>query len=89
MSRITEIKTQIANLTNELKQIQNECSHPVSCVTGVYEANTGNWCPQDDSYWITLHCSLCDKRWTVYDNSRDDAYRQAAMKYKVKRKYEL
>jgi hypothetical protein len=85
MSRITEIKTQIADLTNELKQIQSECSHPVSCVTGKYGANTGNWCPDDDVWWITLYCSLCDKGWTVYSHSKDDAYRQAAMKYKVER----
>ena len=81
MNRIEEIKDQIDSLYKELKEIQDECSHPVSCVTKKYEASTGNWDRSDDSYWINLYCSLCDKKWTVKDSESDDAYRQASIKY--------
>lgn len=44
-----------------LKWIQHKCTHPD--VTKEYKANTGNYDPSADRYWINFHCPDCDKRW--------------------------
>ena len=44
-----------------LKWIQDKCTHPD--VTKEYKANTGNYDPGCDRYWINFHCPDCDKRW--------------------------
>ena len=41
--------------------LQEECTHPNA--TKEYGANTGNWCKQDDYYWIDHQCPDCQKRW--------------------------
>lgn len=64
MTKIEELQLQIAQCSRQIKEIQAECSHPKSCLTKKHGADTGNWCPSDDSYWTDFHCSLCDKRWT-------------------------
>lgn len=48
----------------EIRKInmQNECEHPN--VTKTAKADTGNWCPQDDSYWYEFRCPDCSKFWT-------------------------
>ncbi len=68
MSRINELKEIIKSAQTEIKQIQSECSHPVSCVTKKYTGNTGSWDRNDDSYTINLHCELCDKSWNFSYN---------------------
>ena len=55
----------------ELAKLRDECPHPG--LTGNYNSNTGNWCPQDDAYWLELRCPLCEKYWTV--QSTDPEYR--------------
>ena len=42
--------------------LQNECEHPN--VTKTAKADTGNFCPQDDSYWYEFRCPDCGKFWT-------------------------
>ena len=64
MSRVDEIRIEIQKLNDELKSIQEECSHPKACLTKEYGSDTGIWCRYDDSYWTNFHCNLCDKRWT-------------------------
>ena len=64
MSTIKELRKEIDERWAKIKRIQDDCSHPVDCVTKINKGDTGNWCPQDDSYWRECHCSLCDKRWT-------------------------
>ena len=43
-----------------LREVQSNCDHSEG--SGTYHGNTGNWCPQDDSYWINFECSICSKR---------------------------
>lgn len=45
----------------KLVDLQAECKH--SNVTKKYGANTGNYDPSADCYWIDWHCPDCDKRW--------------------------
>ena len=89
MSRITELQKIINDAHAEIKQIQEECSHPVSCVTKEYSASTGNWNKYDNSYAITLHCELCGKSWGFSYSEHDDynnngkreKYLEASKKY--------
>lgn len=64
MNRVNKIKKQIKTLQKELKQIQDECSHPKVCLEKEARSNTGNYDPSDDHYWYDLHCTLCGKRWS-------------------------
>lgn len=46
----------------EIKEIQSVCTH--EGLTGKYGANTGNYCRDDDSYWVDFTCPECGKTWT-------------------------
>lgn len=50
-------------LAKELKELQELCSH--KNVSKLHKANTGNYDPSADSYWIEFHCPDCQKRWYV------------------------
>lgn len=54
---------------DEIEQLRASCPH--ENLVGEYRGNTGNWCPQDDSWWINAHCKDCDKQWMI--DSKDDA----------------
>lgn len=62
MTIIEELNEQIKLAYAKIKEIQNECSHPLVARITVNKGNTGNW-DRDDSYWTEHHCSLCDRRW--------------------------
>lgn len=66
MAIIEDLKSQIKALEAQIKEVQDQCSHPKGVLKAKNASNTGN--PYErDSYWIDYHCQLCDKRWTVYD----------------------
>lgn len=65
------IQKQIKDMSKIIKEyqikileLQDKCSHPGEALTKVYGANTGNYCPQDDYYWINYVCDICGHRWT-------------------------
>lgn len=64
MRQATQLEAQIGEIrerANELiKQAQEHCKHPN--LEGKAGSNTGNWCPQDDCYWLDLHCPDCRMR---------------------------
>lgn len=60
-------------LAIELRSLQSACPHTNK--TGKYAANTGNWCPQDDDYWISVHCPDCTKQWTIFHSEEPDEYK--------------
>lgn len=64
MSIVSDLKAQIRKLHDQIEEIQEQCSHPKSCVTRVGKSNTGNYDPSEDSYWYECNCALCQKRWT-------------------------
>ncbi len=61
-TQIQRLKRTIVNAQAKIKQLQDSCSH--IGLEGKYEANTGNWCKEDDSYWVVFSCPVCEKRWT-------------------------
>lgn len=71
MNRIEEIKLQISQLHQELLAIQEECSHPALARAFKYGANTGNYDPHEDCYWIDHQCNLCGKHWRT-DQEREN-----------------
>lgn len=61
--KVDAFKEQIRHAQECIKRIQDtECKH--AGLTGKYRANTGNYCPEDDSYWVEFSCPTCDKHWT-------------------------
>lgn len=79
MQKIEKLERDIATLQSLKCHIQNtECGHPR--LQGKYEANTGNWDRNDDSYWISFKCPDCGKFWTEdqselkYSRNTPDGY---------------
>jgi hypothetical protein len=64
MSVVKQLQEKIQEIQTQIDTIQEQCPHPAEVVTKEAKADTGNWCPQDDSYWYNCHCQLCDKHWT-------------------------
>ena len=61
--KIDALKERIRHTQECIRRIQDtECVHVG--LTGKYRANTGNYCPEDDSYWVEFKCPRCDKQWT-------------------------
>ena len=60
-SKLDTLRRAIENMHKEIAELQNKCAHPEKYLKKVNKANTGNWCPQDDSYWTEFDCSLCGK----------------------------
>lgn len=46
-----------------LSLVQKTCSHPEEFLNKEYKADTGNWCKDDDKYWISYKCDYCGKYW--------------------------
>lgn len=80
--KVDRIKAMQERLRQEWQILQNECTH--ENFTGKYGANTGNWCEQDDTYWITCKCPDCEKNWTVYDEEDKEEYRRLSRTGRVK-----
>jgi hypothetical protein len=55
------IEKNIDKCTQKLYDLQDECPH--TNVDKKYKANTGNYDPSADSYWIELSCPDCGKWW--------------------------
>jgi hypothetical protein len=60
---VFKLKNDIRAIEARIADIQENCSHPSEALTDKAGANTGNYCPGDDSYWVDFHCHLCDKKW--------------------------
>lgn len=62
MSRvILDLYDRRNKINRQILKIQNSCKHKE--VIKVDNSNTGNWCPDDDSYWYECHCPDCGKCW--------------------------
>lgn len=85
MSVRTKMNTLIRKkdkVVEQIKELQSQCTH--ENFTGVYECDTGNWCPDDDSHWINLICLDCDlKRFVSYETNETE-YRRLSMTGKIK-----
>ncbi|HUW49322.1 MAG TPA: hypothetical protein VMW36_11320, partial [Patescibacteria group bacterium] len=54
-----KLTKQIEELEDELFAHQEKCKHAHG--TFYYNANTGNYDPSSDSYWIVAKCDVCLK----------------------------
>lgn len=54
----------------KLRDIQEHCKHPNA--TKKHGANTGNYDPSCDHYWIDWDCPDCTKRWTTPQGKQYD-----------------
>lgn len=63
MSKIQELKKELASIEKQIIEIQNECNHPMSARKIVDKGSTGGW--DADEYWQEHICGLCEKFWTV------------------------
>lgn len=64
MSKIKQLREEITERQFLISKIQDECTHPTSCLTRVAKSDTGNYDSTQDSYWYEFTCGLCDKHWS-------------------------
>jgi hypothetical protein len=62
-TKYKRIRKKIDDAYAALTALQAECTHPNA--SKEYKGSTGNWCKQDDYYWIDYKCPECDKHWTT------------------------
>lgn len=58
---VNKCQRKIIKWRTKLKDLQDACPH--TDAVKVNKADTGNWCPQDDSYWKECSCPTCGKDW--------------------------
>ena len=66
--KVVRIEAMMSTLRKELQIIQENCPHKNK--EGEYDSDSGNWCPDDDSYWISARCLDCGKTFHI-DSKRD------------------
>lgn len=49
-------------INKQIEEYKKLCPHVN--LKGVYRANTGNYDPSDDCYWVELSCPDCGSFWT-------------------------
>lgn len=59
--QMTYFKERLEYWRGKITQYQSECSHGNH--VKIAKSDTGNWCPQDDSYWYEITCQDCGKYW--------------------------
>lgn len=66
MRSVKEIKRDIEGLQEELKIVQNNCTHDK--IVYEYESCTGNYDPSCDTYWVSIICLCCEQRFSYGSN---------------------
>jgi hypothetical protein len=62
-------------IDKKITAVQNSCKHPIDHVKSKNGANTGNYDPHSDRYWVDHRCDICHKWWRedlTYDNKDYD-----------------
>lgn len=70
----------LAEVQDTIRRIEENCEHPDPTLFKVMDANTGNWCPQDDCYWADFRCYQCGKRWRADSEKDSHDYRFRGIK---------
>jgi hypothetical protein len=60
---LDKLQVEALAATGKLAAHVATCKHPKEYVKKVPKGNTGNWCPDDDSYWYECKCELCESQW--------------------------
>jgi hypothetical protein len=71
MTIIDDLRRQIKESEEKIKEIQADCSHPLSARLTLNSGATGNYDDPEGTYWTEHHCTLCDKKWHT-----DQSWRQ-------------
>lgn len=74
------LQNRIRNYQQRIRDLQAQCPHDI--VAGYYKGNTGNWCPQDDRYWIEAECQECLKY--IHADSDTELYRKLSRSGMIK-----
>jgi hypothetical protein len=83
-SNTNYLENRIAEYRKKVQEWQSRCKHDL--VEGEYKANTGNWCAQDDSYWITAKCLDCGKQ--IHADSGTELYRKLSNSGMISSEYD-
>jgi hypothetical protein len=63
INRVREkLENEAAQIKKQLLDLRTECTHPNVILK--HGANTGNYDPSQDCYWIDHHCPDCGLKWT-------------------------
>lgn len=76
LSKVKELKEtirpEIEKLSKEIRDLQKKCGH--KNFTTKKGANTGNWCEEDNIYWVDVRCSDCGWSDVFYYHKDRDNY---------------
>jgi hypothetical protein len=59
--QVSTLEKKINDLKEKLRIIRDNCSHEGH--ERIPLCNTGNYDPNDDSYWYNCKCHICGKIW--------------------------
>jgi hypothetical protein len=72
MTIIETLKAQIAESQAKIKEIQEQCSHPLVARKTENRRATGNYDDPEGSYWTDHFCGLCEAKWTTDQSWKQD-----------------
>ncbi|MNF51712.1 hypothetical protein D3C85_374530 [compost metagenome] len=75
------LRARIEDYQGRIRALQDKCLH--EDFHGHYKASTGNWCPQDDSYWINFTCNICGATEMVDSDDDPERYRELSLSGKI------
>lgn len=55
--RVLRAASKLEDLERVLKA---DCPHPTQTLWVKNDSDTGNYCRQDDKYWVDIRCPVCD-----------------------------
>lgn len=62
-----KLHEELASVKNRIIDLQNNCPH--SDIHVVAKSDTGNYCRDDDAYWIEWSCLDCGAHGTIYSDN--------------------
>ena len=79
--KMRELILEAEKIEEKIKKKREACKH--EHLVGEYDSDSGNYCPQDDRYWVSAICMDCGKEFTVYSDKDESLnYREISMRMK-------
>lgn len=60
-AKFMQLREVLITAKTELLQFQDKCEHKYVMIRA--KSDTGNWCKDDDSYWLEIECKCCESCW--------------------------